>query len=466
MRRYRYTAWHGSHGCYQPSPGDVLDAITDSVLEHGDLRKALRELIREGFTDTQGRHMPGLREIHERLLDLRQKALREYDAADTAWDRWLMGMERLDGMLDGVFWGNDTNTIDDDLLEMIMGNKVCRQVGALKDLAGNLRPYVQRDKFRLELTPQGVRRIAQRAMTDIFTSLRRDAFGGHAVQQSGLGGEWQEDSRPFRFGDPFVINMTRTVMNAARREGAGTLLNLKPQDFEVYEAETAARCTTVLLLDMSGSMARHGRFAAAKRVALALDALIRTQFPRDRLYVIGFCTYAEELPLADLPCLTPKPPGFFPKFYSRVRRHPLGFVNVRVDDANALACPANVPASFTNIQAGLRAAGRLLDRQSGANRQIILITDGEPTAHARGGSIYLEYPPSAQTLAETLKEVKRCARRAININTFMLGENSHTRRFVSEMTRFNRGRAFFVSPESLGNCILTDYAANRGARAA
>ena len=118
------------------------------------------------------------------------------------------------------------------------------------------------------------------------------------------------------------------------------------------------------------------------------------------------------------------------------------------------------------MQAGLHVAGRLFDRQPGANRQVILITDGEPTAHTRGGSIYLEYPPSPHTLSETLKEVKRCTRRGITINTFMLGESSRTRRFVSEMTQVNRGRAFFPSPDSLGEYVLMDYVANRGAKPA
>ena len=466
MRRYRYTAWNGSPGCFLPDPDDVLDAIADSILEHGDLRKALRLLMQEGFTDARGRHMPGLREIRAQLLEMRQQALDEYDVADTAWDRWLMGMERLDGMLDGVFWGSEADTIDDDLVDRIMGNGVCRQVQALKDLAENLAPYAERNQFRLELTPRGIRRIAQRAMLNIFATVRRDAFGGHAARQHGMGGEWLQDSRPYQFGDTFAINLGRTIMNAARRGGSGTTLRLKAQDFEVHDSESTARCTTVLLLDMSGSMARCGHFAAAKRVALALDALIRAQFPRDRLHVVGFCSYAEELPVAELPCLTPKPLGFFPNFHRNMRRHPLGFVNMRVDTAGAPHGPPNVPAAFTNIQAGLQAAGRLFDRQQGANRQVILITDGEPTAHTRDGSIYLEYPPSPQTLAETLKEAKRCTRRGITINTFMLGENSDTRRFVSEMTKVSRGRAFFTSPDSLGEYILMDYVANRGARAA
>ena len=255
-------------------------------------------------------------------------------------------------------------------------------------------------------------------------------------------------------------------MNAVRRTAGRTSIRLAAQDFEVHATGSVASCTTVLLLDMSGSMARYGRFTAAKRVVLALDALIRTQFPRDRLHVVGFCTYAQKLQLSDLPSLSPRPLGFFPHFYRNLYRNPMGFVNVQVDAAEAARGRANVPAAFTNIQAGLQVAGRLFDRQRTANRQIILITDGEPTAHIRGRNLCLEYPPSPHTLAETLKEARRCTRRGITINTFMLGQNGRLKHFVNALTQVNRGRAFFTSPASLGPYILVDYAAHHGARVA
>ena len=466
MPTYRYAAWNGSLGCFHPDPEDVLDGIADSILEHGDLRKALRLLMQQGFTDRHGRFTPGLRDLRDRLFDMRQRLLAACDATETTHDQWLMESERLDRMLDGVFWGSAADTIDDDLVGRIMGNEARRQVRVLKEIAEGLEPYMERNGTRLQLTACGIRRIAQRAMLDVFSALRRGSFGGHAVTQRGVGGERLETSRPYRFGDAFAINLERTIMNAVRRADGQASLRLAPQDFEVYDTESAVRCTTVLLLDMSGSMARHGRFTAAKRVALALDALIRTRFPRDRLHVVGFCTYAEELQLADIPCLSPKPLGFFPSFYRRMERHPLGFVNVQVDAAEAARGRASVPAAFTNIQAGLQAAGRLFDRQRAANRQIILITDGEPTAHLRGRSICLEYPPSPHTLTETLREAKRCTRRGIIINTFMLGENGPMKRFVGELTQVNRGRAFFAAPTNLGEYILVDYLAHRGANAA
>ena len=468
MRRYRYSAWNDSLGCFHPDPEDVLDGMADSIIEHGDLRKALRLLMQQGFTDRRGRFMPGLRDIRDRLFDMRQQALAEaeYDSKEMVQDWWLIEVERLDRMLDGVFWGSDADTIDADLVGRIMGNEARRQVCVIKELAKGLERYVGRNGTRLELTVRGIRRIAQRAMLDVFSSLRRGSFGGHAIRRNGVGGEWLEDSRPYQFGDAFAINLGRTIMNAVQRADGRTSMRLAPQDFEVHDTESAVRCTTVLLLDMSGSMARDGRFTAAKQVALALDALIRTQFPRDRLHVVGFCTYARELQLADLPSLSPKPLGFFPQFYRSMYRNPLGFVNVQVDAAEAARGQAGVPAAFTNIQAGLQVAGRLFNQQRTGNRQVILITDGEPTAHIRGRNICLEYPPSPRTLTATLQEAKRCTRRGITINTFMLGENGPMKRFVSELTRVNRGRAFFASPTSLGKYILVDYVANHGAKAA
>ena len=466
MRRYRYSAWNGSPGCFHPAPEDVLDSLTDSIIEHGDLRKALRLLMQQGFADRHGRFVPGLRDLRDRLVDMRRQALDEYDATDTARDRWIMEMERLDKMLDGVFWGSDADTIDDDLVGRIMGNEARRQVCVLKELTEGLERYVERNGTRLELTPQGIRRIAQSAMLEIFSTLRRGSFGGHAIRRHGTGGEQLEDSRPYQFGDAFAINLGRTLMNAVRRVAGPASIRLAPQDFEVHDTESAVRCTTVLLLDMSGSMARHGRFTAAKRVALALDALIRTRFPRDRLHVVGFCTYAQKLQLADIPSLSPKPLGFFPHLYRRMAHHPLGFVNLQVDAAETAGGRGSVPAAFTNVQAGLQVAAQFFNQRQAGNQQIILITDGEPTAHIRGHSVCLEYPPSPRTLTETLKEAKRCTRRGITINTFMLGENGPMKHFVSELTKVSRGRAFFASPTSLGEYILMDYVANHGAKAA
>jgi uncharacterized protein with von Willebrand factor type A (vWA) domain len=375
----------------------------------------------------------------------------------------LQGMEQLEDTLERVLWGGDPQQIDDEQVRQLMGEEAQGQVHALKDLAEQLQQkgYIRKSKERLELTARGIRQIAQKAMQDIFASLRRDQFGKHGALQRGASGQRLEETKAYVFGEPFDIHLARTVMNAVLRTAVQPPLRLAPQDFEVHGSEAVSRCSTVLLLDMSGSMERFSRFTAAKKVALALDALIRTQFPRDTLHIVGFFTYAHELKLEDLPYLTPKPFGSFPYLYSDMYHNPMGYLDLQIEAADAIAGRVDVPQAFTNIQAGLQVATQLLTRQHAANKQVILITDGEPTAHIRDRKICLEYPPSQRTLVETLKEVKRCTRQGITINTFMLGQDYYMERFVNEITKINRGRAFFTSPENIGDYILVDYLSNR-----
>jgi uncharacterized protein with von Willebrand factor type A (vWA) domain len=375
----------------------------------------------------------------------------------------LQGMDKLEDALERVMWGADVQDIDNEQVRQLMGEEAHGQVQALKELADHLeqKGYVRKSKDRLELTARGIRQIAQRAMLDIFSSIRRDQFGKHAFQRRGTGGQRLEETKPYEFGDPFEFHLARTVMNAVLRNGAQSPIRLSPEDFEVYNSESVSRCATVLLLDMSGSMERFSRFTAAKKVALALDALIRTQFPRDTLRIVGFYTYAQEFKLEDLPYLTPKPFGFFPYMYSDMYHNPMGYLDLQIDAADIIKGQVDVPQAFTNIQAGLQVAEHLFARQHTVNKQVILITDGEPTAHIRERKICLEYPPSERTLVETLKEVKRCTRHGITINTFMLGQDYYMERFVNELTKINRGRAFFTSPDNIGDYILVDYLTNR-----
>jgi uncharacterized protein with von Willebrand factor type A (vWA) domain len=371
----------------------------------------------------------------------------------------LQGMEKLEETLERVLWGAEPEQIDDEQVRQLMGEEAYGQVQALKDLAERLEQqgYIRQSKDKLGLTARGIRKIAHKAMQDIFASLRRDQFGKHDMARRGQGGQRLEETKPYEFGDPFEVHLPRTVMNAVRRTSAQIPVQLRPEDFEVYSTEAVSRCSTVLLLDMSGSMERFSRFASAKKVALALDALIRTQFPRDTLNIVGFYTYAQEIKLDDLPYLTPKPFGFFPYMYSDMYRNPMGYLDLQIDAAEVRNGQIDVPQAFTNIQAGLQVAEHLFARQHTVNKQVILITDGEPTAHIRDNQICLEYPPSQRTLLETLKEVKRCTRQGITINTFMLGQDSYMERFVTELTRINRGRAFFTSPDNIGDYILVDY---------
>jgi len=233
--------------------------------------------------------------------------------------------------------------------------------------------------------------------------------------------------------DPvFDLDVKETVMNAVQREAATGVSpahrvpRLSPEDFVVHRSDTLTRSATVLMLDMSRSMPLRGYFYAAKKVALALDSLIRSTYPRDTLHVIGFSDLAREISPAALPHLS-------------VNEYVYG----------------------TNMQHGLMLARRLLAKDPGENKQIIIVSDGEPTAHIENGRPVFFYPPLPETFHKTLLEVKRCTRENIVINTFMLESNHHLVQFVNQMTRLNRGRAFFISPDRLGDYVLVDYVSSK-----
>jgi len=203
-------------------------------------------------------------------------------------------------------------------------------------------------------------------------------------------------------------------------------VQLSPEDFVVYRSETLTQTATVMMLDLSWSMALRGSFQAAKKVALALNNLIRTQFTRDSLYIIGFSAYARELNAEQLP-------------YVRWDESVLG----------------------TNMHHALMMAQNLLSKHKVGTRQIIMISDGEPTAHLDRGRSYFAYPPSPITIRETLKEVKRCTQKGIVINTFMLDRNYYLKEFVNQVARINKGRVFYSTPDKLGQYILVDYVSSK-----
>ena len=340
----------------------------------------------------------------------------------------LREMQQLEEQLEGVRDWRDLGRVDLERVRELYGDELAAQLEALRQITRLLEEagYIQRTRRGYELTPRAIRRIGQKALREIFQHLKRDRFGQHQLERSGRGTEPIEETKPYEFGDPFLLHLPRTVMNAVQREGPGTPVRLQPADFEVFRTETMTRAATVLMVDMSRSMLYNGCFLAAKKVALALDSLIRTQFPRDTLYIIGFSYLASVLAPEDLPHIT-------------------------WDEYNY----------GTNMQHGFMLARQLLSRHRGGTRQIILITDGEPTAYFDGEQVRFSYPPTYQTFQETLKEVARCTRDEIVINTFMLERSPYLASFVNEMTRINKGRAFFATPDHLGEYIVMDYVANK-----
>src|SRR5918999_1098082 len=269
------------------------------------------------------------------------------------------------------------------------------------------------------------------ALADIFSRLRREGFGGHPLPRPGTGGERTDESKRLEWGDPFAVDINRTLFNAMARQGPGVPVSIGPQDFEVHRSEEATLSSTVLLLDMSRSMLLRGCSSAAKKVAMALHALIHTKYPRDRLYVVGFAYYARQI----------KP------------------------EAIATLSPYEFEYG-TNLQHALMIARGLLGRRSGGNKEIVVITDGEPTAHISNGQVEFAYPPTLRTVQSTLREVGRCTREGIVINTFMLERSRYLSEFVDLMSRINRGRAFYVEPENLGEYVLVDYVSKKTKRVA
>jgi uncharacterized protein with von Willebrand factor type A (vWA) domain len=340
----------------------------------------------------------------------------------------LQDMDRLESQLErGSFRLDD---VDRGLAEDLLGPDARTAIDRLRQLTASLEKagYVERRDRRLELTPRGLRRLGQNALREVFSQLRKNRFGQHQMHRAGVGIEAGEDVKAYEYGDPFLMDMKETLFNSLQREGRGVPVRVEPPDFIVRRTEHSTQASTVLMIDMSRSMFLRGCFLAAKKVAIALDALIRSQYPRDSLYVVGFSNHAVQLKPQSLPQIS-----------------------------------LNDYVYGTNMQHGFQLARQLLGRHRG-NRQVVMVTDGEPTAHLDNGHVYFAYPPSYRTIQETLREVQRCTRDRIVINTFMLDRSQHLSEFVGHMTRINKGRAFYVSPDRLGEYVLVDYVARRSPR--
>jgi uncharacterized protein with von Willebrand factor type A (vWA) domain len=322
----------------------------------------------------------------------------------------------------------DLDQIDPDELAEFLDRDAADELRALKELSRTLEEagYAERTGSRLSLTPRGARRVGQKVLDELFARLKRDDFGGHGRSATGAVGERDDTSRPYEFGRPFDLHLGRTMANALARGERAPVVHLTPGDFEIHDVEDTTRAATVLLVDMSRSMLLRGCFLAAKKVALALDMLIRTRYPHDELHVVGFAYYAREIA---------------PSALASLSWHGYEY--------------------GTNLQHGLMLARQLLGRSHAANRSVVVITDGEPTAHFENGQVECSYPPTRQTVRETLREVARCTREGITINTFMLERSRALAEFVERMTKLNKGRAFFATPERLGEYVLVDYVGRR-----
>jgi uncharacterized protein with von Willebrand factor type A (vWA) domain len=315
---------------------------------------------------------------------------------------------------------------DMDRVRDLLGDDAARSLERLAELTRMLTEagLIEQREGRLELTPRGLRAIGSNALRDLFAKLTKDQVGQHQVHRLGHGHERTYDTKAYEYGDPFQLDLQRTIRNALARRPPGVIgtpVRLEPDDFEIERTEHLTRSSTVLMLDLSLSMPMRDNFLPAKKVAMALHSLISSQFPRDYLGLVGFSETARVLRPEQLP-------------------------EVSWDFVYG-----------TNMQHGFTLARKLLSRQSGT-KQIIMITDGEPTAHVTpSGDVFFNYPPVSETVEATLREVLRCTREGIRINTFMLDATSYLTAFVERLTEINRGRAFFTTPETLGDYVLVDF---------
>jgi uncharacterized protein with von Willebrand factor type A (vWA) domain len=337
--------------------------------------------------------------------------------------------------------GARLDDIDEEAVRRALGRQAVDDMDALRQIERELerQGYLQRADGKLELTPKAVRRLGQTALKKVFAQLPEGRPGDHDQHDAGQAGEFTGSTRPWQFGDEQAIDAAATVRKALLhsvgehgvaepgRAGSGhRRVRLSVRDFEVAETERRTSAAVCLLVDLSYSMALRGTWGAAKQTALALHALIRTQYPQDAIQVIGFSNYARELRETELAGLS----------WDMVQG--------------------------TNLHHALVLAGRFLDRRPEHNPVVMIITDGEPTAHLRrDGRFWFDWPPSPETLQLTLAEVDKMTRRRATLNVFMLADDERLSSFVDEVARRNGGRVLRALPDSLGEYVVKDFLRTR-----
>ena len=359
----------------------------------------------------------------------------------------LADLAELDDALRQDYPGARLDDVDEEAIRRALGRQAVDDIEALRQIERELerQGYLQRTDGKLELTPKAVRRLGQTALRKVFAQLPDGGTGDHDQRDAGQAGEYTGSTRPWQFGDEQAIDAAATVRNAllrqaAPRAGAGhpaagqretaagrrTGVRLAVGDFEVAETDRRASAAVCLLVDLSYSMALRGTWGAAKQTALALHALIRSQYPQDAIQVIGFSNYARELQETELAGLS----------WDMVQG--------------------------TNLHHALVLAGRFLDRRPEHNPVVMVITDGEPTAHLRrDGRFWFDWPPSPETLELTLAEVDKMTRRRATMNVFMLADDERLTSFVDEVARRNGGRVLRARPDSLGEYVVKDFLRTR-----
>ena len=415
-----------------PQLSDAIERFRDHDFEDSAAGEEFRELLEEvdrlrKLEDFLNRHGPRFR----------GDEAADYEAAQEVRER-IEGIEQLArNLAEGNF-----ESVSPEQLRDLLGDPAADSLMLLQRIEPDMqRAGYLRGTDAPELTPRAIRRIGAQALAEVYAGIRKGRSGGHETDARGVAIPRPDETKAFAFGDPFDLDIVRTLLNAVKRRAAlgegprsDAGISLAVDDFEIREFDYSTQATTVMLLDMSWSMSWAGRFAAAKRVALAMDHLIRTRFPRDHFFVVGFSTRARELAVRELPEVC-----------------------------------WDMGEPFTNLQEGLMVAERLIVKHPSSSPQIIVITDGQPTAYFRGRELHVEWPMgfggvSPHAVVQTMNQVRRVTRRGITINTFMLDDAPELLGFVEHMTEANRGRAFYTDPAKLGSFLMVDYLNGRRKR--
>ena len=398
-----------------PEQRDQMRQLSEKLLEDMDLRWQMSELAeklqglfpQQGWGSKQeftGQDPMGFAEAMRSMQELGD-------------------LEQLDNLLRNASSPSALAEAELDRVSELLGEDVAQSLQKMAEITKKLKEagLIEQTEGKLEMTPRGLRKIGEKALRDVFGALDKDRLGQHQVERIGVGHERTYDTKPYEYGDPFQLDLQQTLRNALKREGSSVPIKLSAEDFEIEQTEHLTRSSTVLMLDLSLSMPMRDYFLPAKKVAMALHSLMSSQYPRDFLGIVGFSETARTLKPQQLP-------------------------EVSWDFVYG-----------TNMQHGFMLARDMLSRQSGT-KQIIMITDGEPTAHiSKSGDVFFNYPPVRETIEATLGEVMRATREGIRINTFMLDASHALQTFIEQLTAINKGRAFFTSPENLGEYLLVDF---------
>ena len=323
----------------------------------------------------------------------------------------------------------DFSQVDPEALERVLGRAARDDLQALEKMQRELaeQGFFTGEGAALRLTPKAIRRIGQSALREVFDNISASKRGDHEDQHAGAAGEPTGTYREWQFGDDKPIDVVRSMQKAShRRLASGSSVLIDPEDFEVAETESVSRAAVALLVDQSSSMDMNETWSAAKTMALALHALTTSRFPLDALQVIGFANLARVVDPMEIP------------------------------DLQASYIPG------TNLQHALMLAGKFLDRHPGTQKIVMVVTDGEPTAHLLGnGSALFDWPPSQETIAETVAQVDAMTRRKIVISWFRLGDEPRLARFLDAMARRNGGKVLAPATDRLGDYVISDYVRTR-----